>query len=303
MGRNRKCWMKKVRSLVRFAIKKGIFKHLGDKSYLKLLYWAYMGKRLHLMNPVTYNEKLQWLKLYDRKPIYTKMVDKYEAKKYVADRIGEEYIIPTLGVWNHPEDIDFSTLPDKFVLKTTHDSGGIIIVDKNVGYDRKKINMFFNERLSRSTYEIQREWPYKNVPKRIIAEQYMEDDKTHELRDYKFFCFDGVVKAMFIATDRQSDKPTAFDFFDPDFNWLDIRHGHPNAETRPEKPINFELMKAISAKLSKGLPQVRVDLYEINGKVYFGELTFFHHGGIVPFDPEQWDRIFGDWIKLPERYE
>ncbi len=295
--------MKKFRQLIKRIIKKERLTWLPDRPYLRVMYYAYMGKKLHLKNPVTYNEKLQWLKLYDHNPAYTKMVDKYEVKQYVADRIGAEYIIPTLGVWDHPEEVDFDALPDKFVLKTTHDSGGIVIVDKNVGYDRKKINAFFNERLSRSTYEIQREWPYKNVPKRIIAEQYMEDEKTHELRDYKFFCFDGEVKAMFIATDRQSDKPTAFDFFDPDFNWLDIRHGHPNAETRPEKPVNFELMKQLSAKLSEGLPQVRVDLYEINGKVYFGELTFFHHGGVVPFDPEKWDRIFGDWIKLPERSE
>jgi len=279
-------------------VRKGLLKWVPDKPYLHILYYAYMGKRLHLTNPVTYNEKLQWLKLYDRNPIYTKMVDKYEAKLIVAEKIGEEYIIPTLGVWNRPEEIDFDGLPDKFVLKTTHDSGGIIIVDKRQGYDRKRINDFFNKRLSQSTYELQREWPYKNVPKRIIAEQFMEDEKTHELRDYKFFCFDGEVKCMFIATDRQSEKPTAFDFFDPGFNWMDIRHGHPNAEVKPEKPINFELMKQLAAKLSDGLPQVRVDLYEINGKVYFGELTFFHHGGIVPFDPENWDKVFGEWIQL-----
>ena len=279
-------------------IRKGLLKWVPDKPYLHILYYAYMGKRLHLTNPVTYNEKLQWLKLYDRNPIYTKMVDKYEAKLIVAEKIGEEYIIPTLGVWNRPEEIDYDGLPDKFVLKTTHDSGGIIIVDKRQGYDRKCINDFFNKRLSQSTYELQREWPYKNVPKRIIAEQFMEDEKTHELRDYKFFCFDGEVKCMFIATDRQSEKPTAFDFFDPDFNWMDIRHGHPNAEVKPEKPINFELMKQLAGKLSDGLPQVRVDLYEINGKVYFGELTFFHHGGIVPFDPENWDKVFGEWIQL-----
>lgn len=279
-------------------VRKGLLKWVPDKPYLHILYYAYMGKRLHLTNPVTYNEKLQWLKLYDRNPIYTKMVDKYEAKLIVAEKIGEEYIIPTLGVWNRPEEIDFDGLPDKFVLKTTHDSGGIIIVDKRQGYDGKRINDFFNKRLSQSTYELQREWPYKNVPKRIIAEQFMEDEKTHELRDYKFFCFDGEVKCMFIATDRQSEKPTAFDFFDPDFNWMDIRHGHPNAEVKPEKPINFELMKQLAAKLSDGLPQVRVDLYEINGKVYFGELTFFHHGGIVPFDPENWDKVFGEWIQL-----
>ncbi len=290
--------MTKFNTLLRIVIRKGLLKWVPDKPYLHILYYAYMGKRLHLTNPVTYNEKLQWLKLYDRNPIYTKMVDKYEAKLIVAEKIGEEYIIPTLGVWNRPEEIDFDGLPDKFVLKTTHDSGGIIIVDKRQGYDRKRINDFFNKRLSQSTYELQREWPYKNVPKRIIAEQFMEDEKTHELRDYKFFCFDGEVKCMFIATDRQSEKPTAFDFFDPDFNWMDIRHGHPNAEVKPEKPINFELMKQLAGKLSDGLPQVRVDLYEINGKVYFGELTFFHHGGIVPFDPENWDKVFGEWIQL-----
>ena len=291
--------MKDVKAPLRYLIKKNWLRWMPDKPYLRVLYYAYTGKKLNLKNPTTYNEKLQWLKLYDHNPIYKKMVDKYDAKKIVAERIGEEYIIPTLGVWNRPEEIDFDGLPDKFVLKTTHDSGGIMIIDKREGYDRNKINAFFNKRLTHSTYEIQREWPYKDVPKRIIAEQYMEDEKTHELRDYKFFCFDGEVKCMFIATDRQSDKPTAFDFFDPEFHWMDLRHGHPNAEVKPEKPINFELMKQLAAKLSEGLPQVRVDLYEINGKVFFGEMTFFHHGGIVPFDPDKWDKIFGEWIQLP----
>ena len=258
-----------------------------------------MHKKLDLDNPKTYNEKLQWLKLYDRKPIYTIMVDKYEAKRFVADIIGEEYIIPTLGVWDDPEKIDFDKLPEKFVLKSTHDSGGIMIIDKKRGYDRSKVISFFQSRLEQGTYEKQREWPYKDVPRRIIAEQYMEDEKTSELRDYKFFCFNGEVKALFIATDRQSDRPTAFDFFDPDYNWINLRHGHPNAPNKPEKPSNFELMKALAEKLSKGFCQLRVDLYEINGKVYFGELTFFHHGGVVPFDPEEWDYKFGEWIVLP----
>ncbi len=206
-----------------------------------------------------------------------------------------------MGVWNHPEEIDFESLPSKFVLKTTHDSGGIQIIDKERGFNREDINSFFQKRLASSTYELQREWPYKNVPKRIIAEEYMEDKKTNELRDYKFFCFDGQVKSLFIATDRQSAKPTAFDFFDPDFNWLDLRHGHPNAENKPEKPENYELMKSLAAKLSEGFLQLRVDLYEINGKVYFGELTFFHHGGVIPFDPEEWDYRFGEWINLPSQ--
>lgn len=292
--------MRLFRKAVSYAIQHELFKWLPDKPYLKLLYWCYMHKKLNLNNPQTYNEKLQWLKLYDRKPIYTIMVDKYEAKRFVADIIGEEYIIPTLGVWDAPEKIEFDKLPEKFVLKSTHDSGGIMIIDKKRGYDRSKVISFFQSRLKQGTYEKQREWPYKDVPRRIIAEQYMEDTKTSELRDYKFFCFNGEVKALFIATDRQSDRPTAFDFFDPDYNWIDLRHGHPNAPNKPEKPENFELMKALAEKLSKGFCQLRVDLYEINGKVYFGELTFFHHGGVVPFDPEEWDYKFGEWITLPE---
>ena len=291
--------MRIIRKMCRVAIRNEWLNWMPDSLYVKLLYRTYMGKKLNLKNPQTYNEKLQWLKLYDHNPLYTTMVDKYEAKKYVADIIGEDHIIPTLGVWDNPEDVDFDALPSKFVLKTTHDSGGIIIVDKACGYNRDDINSFFRQRLSHSTYAKQREWPYKNVRPRIIAEKYMEDDETHELRDYKFFCFDGDVRVLFIATDRQSkERETAFDFFDRDFNWIDLRHGHPNAPQIPAKPKNFELMKQLAGKLSKGLIQIRVDLYEINGKVYFGELTFFHHGGVVPFDPESWDYELGKWIDL-----
>lgn len=290
---------RRIQMVCKVAIRNEWLKWVPDRMYLFFLYWTYMNKRLNLKNPVTYNEKLQWLKLYDHNSLYTTMVDKYEAKKYVASIIGDEYIIPTLGVWVRPEDIEYDILPDKFVLKSTHDSGGFMIVDKNAGIDRSKVNEFFRKRLSHSTWQKQREWPYKNVVPRIIAEEYMEDQKTKELRDYKFFCFDGDVKALFIATDRQSkENPTAFDFFDSDFNWMDLRHGHPNAPQRPEKPENFELMKSIASKLSSGFIQLRVDLYEINGRVYFGELTLFHHGGITPFDPEEWDYKFGEWIDL-----
>ena len=294
-----------MNNIFRLAAKEAVWHELlnwlPDKPYLKLLYWAFMEKKLDLSNPTTYNEKIQWLKLYDRKPEYTRLVDKYEVKGYVADKIGSEHIIPTYGVWDRPESIDYDSLPERFVLKSTHDSGGIMIVDKREGLDKEKINSFFNKRLRQSTYKKQREWPYKDVKPRVIAEQYMEDAATQELRDYKFFCFNGEVKAMFIATDRLSkDKPTAFDFFDTDFNWLDVRHGHPNAEHKPAKPENFDLMIRLSEILSKDLIHVRVDLYEINGKVYFGEITFYHHGGIVPFDPEEWDRKFGEWLVLPK---
>ena len=290
---------RKVQMACRIAVHNEWLNWLPDKPYLYFLYWVYMGKRLNLNNPETYNEKLQWLKLYDHDDRYPAMVDKYEAKKIVASIIGEEYIIPTIGIWNTPDEINFDLLPDRFVLKSTHDSGGVMIIDKTKGFDRDRVISFFKDRLSHGTYQKQREWPYKMVTPRVLAEEYMEDTETHELRDYKFFCFDGIVKALFIATDRQSkEHPTAFDFFDANYNWLDMRHGHPNAPIVPKKPINFELMKELAAKLSKGFVQLRVDLYEINGKVFFGELTLFHHGGITPFDPEEWDYTFGRWIDL-----
>lgn len=297
--------LRKIRSatpakLVRKALAKGWFNWAPDPLYLRLMYFGYMGGRiLHLNHPRRYNEKLQWMKIYDRRDIYTTMVDKADAKTYVAERIGDEYIIKTYGVWNAPEEIDYDSLPDKFVLKTTHDSGGIKIVDKREGFDKEELNRFFRDRLSRNMYKITREWPYKNVKPRIIAEEYLEDAETQELRDYKFFCFDGVVRALFVATDRQNpDKPTAFDFFDTDYNDLHIINGHPNADVLPKKPATFEKMKELAAILSKGFPQLRVDFYEVNGKLYFGELTLFHHGGICPFEPDYWDYTFGEWYQI-----
>jgi len=276
----------------------------NDETFLRLKWKLRMDYPLNLDNPKTYNEKLQWLKLHDRKPIYTTMVDKYEAKKYVADIIGEEYIIPTLAVYDRVEDIDFDKLPNQFVLKWTHDSGGIVICK-----DKSKLNIDDAikklKKGERSHYYWRsREWPYKNVKPRIIAEQYMEDSTTSELRDYKFFCFDGEVKALFIATDRQKKgEETKFDFFDADFNHLDIKNGHPNAEIPPAKPKMFDNMKELAGKLSKGIPQLRVDFYEVNGKVYFGELTFSHWSGMKPFEPVEWDYKFGEWIKLPVEKE
>lgn len=282
--------------------RRGGYKNWDDETFIKRSYKARMKKVLNLENPQTFNEKLQWLKLYDRKPIYTTMVDKSEVKAYVAERIGEEYIIPTLGVWDSFDEIDFDALPKRFVLKCTHDSGGLVICkDKarlDLGAARKKIE----KSLKRDFFAFGREWPYKDVKPRIIAEQFMEDPVTQELRDYKFFCFDGEVKALFVATERQKPgEEVKFDFFDPDYNHLDFRQGHKNAQTSPEKPLQFELMKELAAKLSAGVPHVRVDFYEVAGKVYFGELTFFHFGGWVPFEPEEWDFAFGSWIRLPEK--
>lgn len=273
---------------------------IPDRIYLKILYKRIMGKPLNLKNPQTFNEKIQWLKLYDRNPLYTTMVDKYEAKKYVANIIGEEYIIPTLGVWDKFDEIDFDSLPEQFVLKCTHDSGGLVIVRDKNSFDKAAAKEKINSCLNNNFYWQGREWPYKNVKPRIIAEQYMEDSSTQELRDYKFFTFDGVPKALFIATERNGEEETKFDFFDIDFKHLPFTNGHPNAEIRPAKPETFEQMKNLASELSKKIPQLRVDFYEVNGKTYFGELTLSHWSGLKRFDPDEWDSIFGSWIKLPD---
>lgn len=271
---------------------------LGDESYVKLYYLFHMLKPLDLENPQTYNEKLQWLKLHDKRPEYTQMVDKIAAKEYVASIIGDEYIIPTIAIYEKPEDIDFDQLPNQFVLKVTHDSGGIVVCKNKQTINKKEVIKKMEWGLKRTYYKFNREYPYKNVPRRIIAEQYMEDESGYELKDYKIFCFDGKPKLLFVASDRQIHK-TKFDFFDLDWNHLPFTNGHPNNPNSIQKPKNFEKMLDIAAKLSKGIPHVRVDLYNINGKIYFGEMTFFHWSGIVPFVPEEWDYKIGDMLHLP----
>ena len=278
---------------------------LPDSVYLRLLYRFQMGKRLHLRHPQTFNEKIQWLKLYNRRPEYTHMVDKYAVKNYVASVIGAEYIIPTLGVWDKPEDIEWDTLPTRFVLKTTHGGGseGVIICKDRDRLDKQSVIDKLNVSLHQDVYLSGREWPYKNVQRRIIAEQYVDPvPGINDLPDYKFFCFDGEVKALFVGTERQKEgEDVKFDFFDADFNHLPFKQGHENAAITPSKPKNFELMKQLAAKLSKGIPQVRVDLYDTDSQVLFGELTFYHFGGVVPFKPEKWDMWFGEMLTLPTK--
>lgn len=271
----------------------------SDKLYLRLLFHCKMGYKLNLKSPKTFSEKLQWLKLYDRNPLYTTLVDKYAVKKWVADKIGAEHIIPTLGVWNQFDEIDFCKLPKQFVLKCTHDSGGLVLCKNKGTLDAESSKRKINKSLKTNYYGLYREWPYKNVRPKIIAEAYMED-KCGELKDYKFFCFNGVVKALFIASDRQNEnEETKFDFFDRNFKHLPFTNGHPNSEYLPPKPTKFEDMVVIAEILSKGMPHVRIDLYEIDGKIYFGEMTFFHWSGLTPFNPKSWDYKFGDWLQLP----
>lgn len=272
-----------------------------DKIYLQMMFPIRVGYRLNLENPKTYNEKLQWLKLNYRKPIMSQMVDKYAAKEYVAKLIGEEHIIKTLGVWDIFDEIDFDSLPNQFVIKCTHDSGGVLVCRDKSTLNIKAAKKMFDKAISTNNFLHNREWPYLNVPHRIIAEQYMVDESGYELKDYKWFCFDGEPKALFIASDRQvQGEETKFDFFDMDFNHLPFTNGHPNASRAILKPQGFEEMKRLAAVLSKGYPHLRVDFYDINGKIYFGELTFYHWSGMTPFNPVEWDYKFGEWIKLPE---
>lgn len=271
----------------------------SDKLFLRIAYRYYMGVELNLNAPHTFNEKLQWLKLYDRNPEYTQMADKLEAKNYVASVIGKQYIIPTLAVYESVEQINIHVLPEQFVLKCTHDSGSVAICREKKTFDKEKAFAKLKFGLNKNYFWQNREWPYKNIKPRIIAEQYLCDD-SNELRDYKFFCFDGQVKALFVATDRMSDsEETKFDFFDSNFQHLDIRNGHPNSLKPLKKPLLFEEMKYLASKLSRGIPHLRVDFYEVDGQVYFGELTFFHWSGFTPFEPKKWDEIFGQWISLP----
>lgn len=277
----------------------GFYDRMDDEKYLKKLYTVNFGKELDLENPKTFNEKLQWLKLYDRKPEYTMMVDKYKVREYVAEKLGEEYLIPLLGVWDDPEEIDFDKLPNQFVLKCNHNSGlGMCICKDKSKLDIKKVKAELKKGLKENFYLRGREWPYKDVPRKIICEKYMVDESGYELKDYKIFCFNGEPKALFVATDRMTD--TKFDFFDVEFNHLPFTNGHPNAEKEIAKPQNLDEMLKVASVLSKGIPQVRIDLYNVNGKILFGEMTFSHWSGMVPFEPDEWDERFGEWIVLPK---
>lgn len=273
---------------------------LPDKKYIQLFYLYRFKKKIDLEKPVTFNEKLNWLKLNDRRNIYTTMVDKYEVKKYVSGIIGEEYTIPTLGIYNNFEEIDFDSLPNRFVIKCTHDSGGIVICKDKTNLDINKSRKIINRCLKMNYYYSSREWPYKNVKPRIMIEPYLEDKEKKELVDYKFFSFNGATKYIFIATNRQGIGKTFFDFYDIDFNHLNLTNGHPMNPKTPDKPLNYEKMIQLANKLSEGFPHIRVDFYEVDGKVYLGELTLYHNGGLVPILPKEYDVELGKEIELPQ---
>lgn len=291
-------------SKYRFLINadRGLYNSMPDDEYLKKCFAVVMGYQLDLDNPQTFNEKLQWLKLYDRKPIYTTMVDKYEVKKYVAVTIGEKYIIPTLGIWDKAEDIDFAALPNQFVLKCTHDSGGLVICRDKTKLDIANAKQKLTNFLHRNYYKKWREWPYKKVKPRIIAEKYMEDTATQnsELTDYKFMCFGGEVKCSFVCTERFSKDGLKVTFFDRDWTKMPFERHYPASTKEIQKPVNYEKMIELAEKLSKDIPFVRVDFYETNNQIYFGELTFYPGNGLEEFTPIDWDYTLGRWIDLPD---
>ena len=279
---------------------RGLLDHLSDKTYLKLNYRARLGRKLDLENPQTFNEKMQWLKLYNRKPIYTTMVDKYEVKKYVADIIGERYIIPTLGVWDSFEDIDFDALPDQFVLKTTHDSGGVVVCKNKNSLDKGKTEEKLKSSLNRNYYYHGREWPYKDVKPRIIAERFMQDRDFEVLNVFKIFNFNGEPKII-QAIQGDKTKDESIDYFDTAWNKLVLRQNFKNSAKKLPKPETLDEMLELAKKLSKGHPFLRTDFYEVNGKVYFSEFTVFSDSGMAKFEPSEWDITLGEWIKLPKQ--
>ena len=273
---------------------------IRDDLYLRIVYKKIFNRELDLKNPKTFNEKLQWLKLYDRNPQYTEMVDKYQVKKYIADLIGEEYIIPTLGVYDKFDDIDFEKLPDKFVLKCTHDSGSTIVCRDKDNFDYKQTKKKINKLLKKNFFYGGREWPYKNVKPRIIVEKFMQNGEEKELKDYKFYCFSGIPKFLYVSEGLENHETARISFFDMNFNFEDFsRTDYKKMDKKPDKPVNFEKMKELAAKLSKGIPFVRIDLYEINGQLYFSEFTFSPCSGFMLFNPEEYDEIVGNLLVLP----
>ncbi len=275
----------------------------SDKLFLKLQYWILFEKKLNLKNPKSFNEKIQWLKLYDRKEEFTKMVDKIAAKDFVSSIIGNEYIIPTIGVWDNFDAIDFNELPNQFVLKCNHDSGGIVICNDKSKLNLTKAKNTLTESLKRNFYNKFREYSYKNIKPKIIAEELLSDNETNDLLDYKFMVFNGKVKCSFVCSNRDSKEGLHVTFYDLDWNKMPFERLYPSSELAIPKPINYELMITLSEKIANAIPSpfVRIDFYNLKGKIFFGEITFYPGSGFEAFQPEKWDEEIGNWLVLPNK--
>ena len=275
----------------------GIFNFIPDNLFIPFQYRMATGKKLNLDNPVTYDEKLQWIKLYDRNPLYPIIADKFRVREFVAEKIGDEYLIPLLGVWNSPDEIDIASLPSQFVIKCNHDSGGIAICHDKAKFNWQKEKKKIQAHFSTNYYTLSREWAYKDIKPCIIAEKFMQDDETQELRDYKFFCFNGEVKYIQVDFDRFTDHRR--NIYNLNWELVNLTIKCPNDPARKlKKPENFDEMIELASKLSKGFPELRVDLYSVNGHTYFGELTIYHGSGFEKFTPETYNEILGSYIDL-----
>lgn len=293
--------VKEPRKFVRVLGDKKFFNWMPDEKYLKLVYWAETGEKLNLEELQTFNEKLQWLKLYDRKPEYSIYVDKYEVRKHIAKTIGKQYLIPLVGgVYKSVEEIPWDELPDKFVMKCTHGSGSNIICKNKKQLDINNAKQKLNKWMKKNWYWFGREWPYKNVKPRIMVEKYMVDESGIELKDYKIFCFNGEPKLIQVGFERYIEYKK--NFYDTGWNLLDVQHNYSNdLETCIEKPSEFRKMLKLAKILSEDISFLRVDFYLINNEVFFGELTFFPASGFGRFEPKFYDDLLGDWIKLPNK--
>ena len=282
------------------SIKDNALLLLSDKAFVSLKYWYHFRKLPDLKNPTTYNEKIQWLKLYDRNPLYPLLVDKYEVKEYVKGIIGESYIVPNYGIWSSFDSIDFEKLPNQFVLKCTHDSGGLVICRDKSSFDYNVAKQKINTSLHRNYYNVGREWPYKNVSPRILAEQLLQDNETDTIRDYKFFCFNGKVEFLYLSEGLENHKTAQLSFVSLDWKplWF-TRSDYKPFEELPQKPNNLEKMIEVAEILSKGFPHIRVDLYDVYGHIYFGELTLHTGSGFIKFTPQNADLEIGKLLVLP----
>lgn len=297
-------YLKNPRLIYPFATSKGLTHWVPDEMHLKLMFRAHIGKKLDIVNPKTFNEKIQWLKLHDRNPEYITLVDKFEVKKWVTKKIGSDFVVPTYAYWNSIEDIDISVLPKQFVLKTNHDCGGVVICSDKDTFDESSAKTKLKRHLRTNYFWGGREWPYREVKPLVFAEQFLgsetSETKVSEFVDYKFMCFSGRVRCIFTCTGRARGD-LRVDFFDNDWNHLPFERHYPNADSTPSAPENLKLMLEAAEILATGIPFVRVDFYEIEGKPYFGEMTFYPGSGFEEFTPDSWDAILGDWIELSSK--
>ena len=277
---------------------KGFFNWMSDEAFLKVVFFFSFGRKVNLRNPQTFNEKLQWMKLNNRNPEYPMLVDKYEVKHYISEIMGEQYVIPTLGLWNNVDEINLDNLPDQFVLKCTHDSGSIVICRDKKSFDFTRAKEKLNSHLKKNLFWYGREWPYREVKPRIIAEQYFEDN-NQQLLDYKVMCFNGEAKCCFVFSDRYSDSGVRLNVYNREWELMPVGREYTTPNPEILKPLHYDLMLQLAEGITKGMPFARVDFYEPKGRLLFGEITFFPNSGFTKFKPQEWDEIFGNWIKLP----